>query len=149
MRQHHSRPSKSNVLIIQSDPFVRFNFELSYRCTKQASNNIPCRNVETRQQTHEHIVWHASTKIQQEKLIKYYVRMTDPFLTTPMQSSLMLPNGLSVTWCPDNHDHCVHLRGEPDYKTETCQINTFHQAQPRAAVEKHWRPQSSHSGTSS
>ena len=65
-----------------------------------------------------------------------------------MQSSLMLPNGLSVTWCKDNHDHCVHLRGEPDYKTETCEINTLHQAQPRAAVEKHWRPQSSHAGTS-
>ena len=65
-----------------------------------------------------------------------------------MQSSLMLPNGLSVTCCPDNHDHCAQLRGEPHYKIETSEINTLHQAQPRAAVEKHWRPQSSHSGTS-
>ena len=57
----------------------------------------------------------------------------------------MGPKGLSVTWCPDNHDHYVQLRGEPDYKIETCEINTLHQAQSRAAVEKHWR---SHSGTS-
>ena len=42
----------------------------------------------------------------------------------------------------------VQLQGKPDYKTETCEINTLYQAQPRAAVEKHWRPQSSHSGTS-
>ena len=48
---------------------------------------------------------------------------------------LLLTIGLNVVWHRDPDEHSVQLRGETDYKTGTCEINTLLQQQPLAAVQ--------------